>query len=379
MRKSLLGYLLGTAGVALVVVGLLPLREHINTTPVALAFLLVVLFTAATYGSYPAFAVSILASLSFNFFFTQPYHTFIVTDSQNWIALIAFLLTAFIAGSLSARERRRAEEAETRRKESERLYIQLQSAFERASEAEAFKRSERLKSALLDAVTHHFRTPLTSMKAAATTLLAEGLNMDQEGKQELLEIIDSEADRLNGFVESLIEIARIEAGQMDLHLRVVSIEEIIANAMHHVSRQLSNHKVQVKLKDQVPSIRVDAASMSEVISILLDNAAKYSPSGTTLHIEVTQDKMDDLLIIVEDQGSGIPLEFHQRIFDKFFRIENDKVGKRDGLGMGLAIARGIVEAHGGRIWAEAGQNNKGTRIIVKIPSSENMKQETLSR
>src|SRR4029453_2367645 len=116
--------------------------------------------------------------LCFNFFFLPPYHTLSISDPQNWIALAVFLITALIAGELSAREKRRAEEAEIRKMEIERLYVELREAFDKASQAEAIKQSEQLKSALLDAVTHDLRTPLTSMKASAT-LLIEDLDPEQ--------------------------------------------------------------------------------------------------------------------------------------------------------------------------------------------------------
>src|SRR5262249_19206524 len=141
-----------------------------------------------------------------NFFFLPPVHTLDIAQPDNWIALIAFLITAVTAGELSARVTRRAAEAEVARQEIERLYDELRSAFERASHAEALRQSEKLKSALLDAVTHDLRTPLTSMKASVTTLLddlkaksASRAVLDDEGRQEMLEVINEECDRLNRF------------------------------------------------------------------------------------------------------------------------------------------------------------------------------------
>ncbi|HKG21800.1 MAG TPA: DUF4118 domain-containing protein, partial [Blastocatellia bacterium] len=192
---------------------------HINSTTVALALLMVVLLVATVWGARPAVAASMLGMLCLNFFFLPPVGTFTIAAPDNWVALAAFLLTAVTAGQLSAQAKRRAEEAEAGRVEIERLYEELQNAFERASLAEALKQSERLKSALLDAVTHDIRTPLTSIKASVTTLLDESrakaednVPLDAEGRREMLEVIDEEADRLNRFVESLVEMARIEAG-----------------------------------------------------------------------------------------------------------------------------------------------------------------------
>src|SRR5689334_8866960 len=128
-------------------------------------------FVAILWGSAPALLASVLAVAWFNFFFLLPYHTFTIADPQSWVALTALFITSIAVGQLSARAKRRAEEAEEAKREVERLYYELQDSFERSSQAKALKQSERLKSALLDAVTHEFRTPLTSIKASATAML----------------------------------------------------------------------------------------------------------------------------------------------------------------------------------------------------------------
>src|SRR6185295_7759531 len=160
------------------------------------------------WGSRPALLASVLGMFCFNFFFLPPLYTLSIAYTQNWIALTVFFTTALAVGQLSARAKRRAEEAEAARREIERLYRELQSAFERASQAEALKQSEKLKSALLDAVTHDLRTPLTSIKASITTLLDEVrgqsqeeqfVTLDSESRLEMMEVIDEETDRLNRF------------------------------------------------------------------------------------------------------------------------------------------------------------------------------------
>lgn len=154
------GYLGSLLGSAVVTVLLAPFREQINSTTVALAFLLIVMFVALFWGSRPALVASVLGMFCFNFFFLPPLYTLSIAHFQNWVALAAFFTTALAVGQLSARAKRRAEEAESGKRQVERLYRELQEAFERASQAEALRRSEKLKSALLDAVTHDLRTPL---------------------------------------------------------------------------------------------------------------------------------------------------------------------------------------------------------------------------
>src|SRR6266568_2278271 len=188
LKTGRAGYLIAVVGIAAVTATLRLMGDSINPTTVALVMLLVVLFVAASWGSRPAIVASVLGVLGFNFFFLPPVGTLAIADPDNWVALIAFLITAGTAGQLSANAKRRAEEAEAGRREIERLYDELRSAFERASHAEALRESERLKSALLDAVTHDLRTPLTSIKASVTTLLDE---MDDKASVEL----DDEARR----------------------------------------------------------------------------------------------------------------------------------------------------------------------------------------
>jgi len=360
-----------------VATGLLaPFHNQINSTTVALAFLLVVLAVAILWGSRPALLASVLAMLSFNFFFLPPFYTFTIADPQNWVALTAFFVTALAVGQLSARAKRRAEEAETGRSEIRRLYEELREAFERASEAEALRRSERFKSALLDAVTHDLRTPLTSIKASATLLLEDGEATDQTGtltrgeQREMLRVITEETDRLDHFVESIVDLARIEAGDVRLRRNWGPVDEIIDAAVARAESLTQQHQLKVLVEDELPIIRVDARAVAEVIYTLIDNATKYSPAGTCITIEAIRAPGEMVQIAVDDQGPGIPLPLRERVFERFFRAVDGKAMNPDrssGIGMGLAIARGIVEAHDGRIWIEEGANGNGTRVIFTVP------------
>ncbi len=352
---------------------LVPFRAQINSTTVALALLLAVLFAAIVFGSKPALAASVLAMLGFNFFFLPPYHTLTIADPQNWVALTAFFVTALAVGQLSARAKRRAEEAEAGRVENRRLYDELREAFDRASEAEAIKRSERLKSALLDAVTHDIRTPLTSIKASATLLLEDrnetetSAKLGAEEQHAILEVIEHSANRLDRFVEGIVDLARIEAGDISLHRNWGAVEEIIEAAMAQAEPFMRNHKIKVVVTDELPVIRVDARAVTEVIYALMDNASKYSAPGTSITIEAQRAADDVVAIAVEDQGPGIPANERNRAFEKFYRISRDEAAGSRGIGMGLAIAKGIVEAHGGHIWIEDAKSGQGTRVVFTVP------------
>lgn len=375
LSRTVNGYLFALFGVAAVTAGLGPFQQRFSSTTVALTLLLVVLFAATGWGSRPALLASVLGVLCFNYFFLPPLHTFTIADPQNWIALAVFLITAVTAGQLNARANRRAEEAEAGKREIERLYHEYQLASEGAKQAEVFRQSEQLKSALLDAVTHDLRTPLTSIKASVTTLLAEESNddpvvLDSEGRYELLEVINEEADRLNHFVENMVELAQLEAGELRLRRRWGSVEEIVALARDRARELAARHPIEVTLEPEVPSARVDANLLAEVLYSLIDNAAKYSPAGSPIRITAQRAEHEMISISVEDKGRGIPPEARERVFDKFYRVAKggaESAGHPPGLGMGLAIARGIVEAHGGRIWIDAGKNNCGTRVEMLIP------------
>lgn len=383
MQRSVLdqkwaGYVVAASSVVATTLVLKLLGDHVNAATVSLALLLNVLFIATRWGSWPALVASILAMLCFNFFFLPPFGTFNIAATDNWIALVAFLVTAVTAGQLSARAKKRAEEAELGKREIERLYAELRDAFERASHAEALRQSEKLKSALLDAVTHDLRTPLTSIKASITTLLDEvrgrpneaPVALDAESKVEMMEVIDEESDRLSRFINGLIELARIEAGELQLRRRWGAVEEIISTALSRAEPITRQHHVELDIEKELPGVRVDERAVSEVVYTLVDNAAKYSAKGSTIRIVARHTGGELIQMSVEDEGRGIPIDLRDRVFDKFFRATRDgdvSTQQPSGTGMGLAIAKGIIEAHDGKIWIESGAAGKGTRVLFTLP------------
>jgi len=374
-RSRWASYVLATLGIAAITGILILFRQQINSTTVGFAFLLAILFVAILGGSKPALVASVLGMLCLNFFFLPPFHTFTIADPQNWVALTAFFITALAVGQLSARAKRRAEEAEAGRVEIRRLYDDLQEAFERASEAEALKRSERLKSALLDAVTHDIRTPLTSIKASATLLLEDREVMGQaeklgpEEQVAMLRVINHGADRLDRFVEGIVDLARIESGDMKLYRNWGAIDDIIDAALAQAEPLTREHQIRISVEDELPVVRVDARAVAEVIYTLIDNASKYSPAGSTIGIQANRVADDLVEIAVEDQGTGIPPNLRGRVFERFYRaVGNGTPGSPNtGIGMGLAIAKGIVEAHAGCIWIEDAVSGQGTRIVFTVP------------
>lgn len=381
VREGKLGFWVAVGGLATFTLLLAPFMPgRVNPTTAALALLLLVLLIATRWGIRPAVLMSVLGVFYFNYFFLPPLGTFTIVDPDNWVALFAFLVTALVVGQLSARAKQRAEEAEAGRREIERLYRESQEVFARASEAAGLRRSEQLKTALLDAVTHDLRTPLTAIKASATTLLEElraASDMDGDGafklspedRREMLEVIDEETDRLNGFIGSMVELARLEAGAFVLPRRWGDVEEIVTAALQRAERVTQGHRIEVKLPPELPLVRADERALAEVVYTLVDNACKYSPAGSRIRISGTVlTDAEQIQLTVEDEGPGIPAELRERVFDRFFRVTTEarQLGAR-GLGMGLAIARSIIEAHGGRIWIENGTGGRGTRVRFTVP------------
>jgi two-component system sensor histidine kinase KdpD len=430
---------------------------HVNQTTAALSFLLAILAVSAVWGMVVSVFMSVSAMLLFNYYFLPPIGTFTIADPQNWVALFAFLFTSIMGSQLSARIRKEADAAHSRRRELERLYAfsqkllgegnviqlmnavpnfvvdcfeagaaelflpqkdkfyrsgygaaqvdqeQMKNAFlrdetlidnqqalyyvpirlgvrpigslgisgarlsrqtldavgslvaiaveraraiEQIGETEAERQGERLKSALLDSIAHDFRTPLTAIKAAATDLLGSSSPKTPQ-QQELLTIINEECDRLNHLVEEAAEMARLEAGEIQLHLEPVGVATIVDAALQHLKKSLGNRQIIVEISKDLPEVRADLSRTKEILVQLIDNAHLYSPKNQpiTISAELTG---DFVTFAVADRGPGIDSFEQGLIFDKFYRGRDQRYQIR-GTGMGLPIAKAIVSAHGGGI------------------------------
>ncbi len=340
---------------------LLPLRSHLNLAAIALLLMIAVVGAGVRFGRLAAFAAALLASLSLNFFFIVPYHTLSIAHTDNVVAFIAFLVTGVLAGHLSATAHEEAQRAEQQRAQAELFYAELQRSVDVRRAQEAQIQTERIKTAFLDAVTHDLRTPLTSIKAAATTL-QQNVPAEKESVRELLTVIVEESDRLNDFIEGMVELARIEGGHASLRMSRVSVTDLIDAARERAAGRLRDHRLEVVLPDDLPELQVDRVGIAEVLYTLLDNAAKYSRaySRIEVHAEVVDAEMQ---ITVEDEGRGIPPAMRTRVFERFVRAENGK----SGFGMGLAIAKAIIDAHHGRIWVDGRRNAQGTVVTFTLP------------
>src|SRR5579885_518066 len=428
MQRVLTGRAVGFVFALLAVAGITFFYRDVvraNHTTVALSLLLAILAVSAVWGMAVSVLMSVAAVLAFNFFFLPPVGTLTIADPQNWVALGAFLVTSIVGSQLSARIRKEADEANRRRRETERLYkfsqrllgegnvIQLMNAvpnyvvesfeagaaelflpqkdkfyrsgfgavtldeekmkaaflrdeviidsahgwyfapvrlgvraIEQLGQTEAERQGERLKSALLDSITHDFRTPLTSMKAAVSSLLGPQ-PLPPAPTAELLSIIDEECDRLNHLVEEASEMARLEAGEVELHFAPVQVTEIVDQTLAQLRAALAGRTVNVRINDALPAVRADVERTVDVLMKLVDNANLYSPKDQPITISAERSG-DSVVVNVADRGPGID-DFEQgMIFDKFYRGKDQRYLIR-GTGMGLPIAKAIVAAHGGSI------------------------------
>ena len=243
------------------------------------------------------------------------------------------------------------------------IAIERAGAVEKLSKAEAARESEQLRSALLDSVTHEFRTPLTAIKASATSLLSNSA-LDEAQHHELLTVINEESDRLNRLVGEAAEMAQLDANKVELHIRAHRIEEAIEDAVERSKTALGQHPVKIMLPENLPPVRIDPDRISEVVVQLLENAAKYSAPESPVHIRAeVRGRM--LMTSIADQGPGID-DFEQSlIFEKFYRGRNQRL-QVTGTGMGLAIAKAIVEAHGGEIGVTS-QLGRGSVFYFTVP------------
>ncbi|HMH05929.1 MAG TPA: ATP-binding protein [Terriglobales bacterium] len=228
------------------------------------------------------------------------------------------------------------------------------------SRTEALEQSNELKAALLASVSHDLRTPLTSIRASVDSLLHSDTKWDETARREFHLIISEEVTRLTRLIENLLAMARIEAGELRPSKKWESISEVCHNVLDRCALAIRNHKVTVECHEMLPAVLIDSRLVAEALSNLIENAAKYSPPGSEIILEAGV-KDDQLLLSVTDEGAGVAPEERSRLFEKFYRGTHPQ--PNGGTGMGLAIARGIIEAHDGRVWVE---NRSGKGATFKF-------------
>jgi two-component system sensor histidine kinase KdpD len=245
------------------------------------------------------------------------------------------------------------------------LAIERVRLVEEMDRVERAAETERLRSALLTSISHDLKTPLAAVLGAAGTLRDLGQRLTDGEKADLLATIIDESERLNRFIANLLDMTKLESGAIAPNVGLHDLGEIVGSALRRASRILSRHQVDLELAPDLPMLELDAVLFEQVLFNLLDNAAKYAPPETTIHIQSWRSG-DSVCLRVLDEGSGIPAIDLEHIFDKFYRAQKaDQV--RAGTGLGLAISRGFVEAMHGTIVAANRTDRSGAAFTISLP------------
>jgi len=332
-------------GAALIVVAVctfiaVSLRSYLAAANLVMIYLIGVVGVSAKFHRRVALFTSVLSVAAFDFFCVPHYFSFAVADSEYLITLAVMLAVALLISGMTSR-------------------IRLQEAV--AAEREARVETETMRTSLLSAVSHDIRTPLTSISGAAATLRSHWDRLDKNTRDELLGSVTDESERLSRLLNNLLEVTRLESG-VHLHKGWFPLEEIVGAALHRVERQIAGRPVLANIPADLPMVAIDDVLMEQVFINLVENALKYAPESTPIEI-LARNQNSIVEVEVLDRGPGFAPGHESRVFDKFFRGRSDKIR---GAGLGLAICRAIIEAHGGSIRAE-NRTDGGAIIHFDIP------------
>jgi two-component system sensor histidine kinase KdpD len=357
------GVLAGLAMVALFALVLVPFRARTSTATDALALVVPVVLAAWFGGRIPALVTAFAAAVSLEVLFLPPYNTLKIDLVDDSVALGVFTVVALAVGTLLALESDRRMAAERQAAEISLLYAQQRDLREQQQQLAAEKRALELvddyRAALLRSVSHDLRTPLVTIRAVTSDLRA-GAVYDDDVRDELLDLVGDEAERLDRLVANLLSLSRIEAGSLRPELQAVPLEELFTSRVRKLNRVLRNAHVQVDVPFTLPLADADYTLIDQVITNLLDNAARHSPEHGMIRVRARE--RDGMIeVAVTDQGPGVPAAERNRVFEPFLRGEGSTSS-----GIGLAICKAIVEAHGGTIAVEPA-NGGGAQFVFTLP------------
>jgi len=338
--------LLGVALVVAISAVLVPFRARTSTATDALALVVPVVVAAWAGGRIAAVLTAVVSAGTLEVAFLPPYNTFKIDLFDDAVALVVFVAVALAVGTLVALEGERRILAEERAAEIERLSVRQRSLLEEqaklAAEAAYFQRLGDDRSALLRSVSHDLRTPLVTIQAVTSDLRA-GAQYDDAVRDELLDLVGDEAERLDRLVANLLSLSRIEAGSLAPERQAVPLDELIIERVRKLKRVLRDVRVQVDVPFALPLADVDYTLVDQVLTNLLENAARHSPPGGLVRVRARAEG-DWIDVAVSDQGPGVDPAEQDAIFEPFRRGEGSTSS-----GVGLAICKAIVEAHGGAI------------------------------
>jgi signal transduction histidine kinase len=225
---------------------------------------------------------------------------------------------------------------------------------------------DRLKDEFVSSVSHELRTPLGYIKGYTTTLLRRDAKWDERQVRAFLKIIEDSSDQLEGLVDHLLDMSRISEGRLSVHPEPVALSPIVRDVARRSNVRSAEHEIKVHLPSDLPHVMADRGRVMQVLGNLLDNGIKYSPEGGAVTISAAV-RGDEVEVTVRDQGIGIPADHLSAVFERFHRVSDPRVGAVRGTGLGLPICRAIVEAHGGRIWADQPADGPGAVLRFTLP------------
>lgn len=365
-RDPRLGVALGIAAAAALTAGLVPFRAGITRATPALALVLPVVLAGVLGGRPAALVTAAVAALAFNTAFIPPYWTAKIALFDDAVALVVFVAVAVAVGTVVAGEGERRRAAERRAEEirvlNERYEVVLgerERLAEEATRLAVLEQVDEQRAALLRSVSHDLRTPLATIRAVTSDLRA-GAAYDDATREELLDLVGDEAERLDRLVTNLLSLSRVEAGALQPDRQAVAVDELVGDRVRRLSRLFRQVRIQLELASDLPLVDADYTQLDQVLTNLLENAARHSPPRSTVRVRaVRHDGMVE--VSVADEGPGVARFDRQRIFEPFRRGEGSSSS-----GVGLAICKAIVDAHGGTIDVEAVPGG-GARFLFTMP------------
>ena len=365
--KPGLALLAGATTLAFVLALVVPFREDLDRAVPALGLVLPVLVTALLGGRVPALTTALGAAVALNFFFLVPYGTLRIAVWEDVVALGVFVAVAATVGTLSRGIGQSRLDVEQHAVEIEGLRAEAQSADDErellareAARVRVLEATEDQRTALLRSVSHDLRTPLATI-LSVTSDLRSGTDYDEGTRNELLDIVGDEAQRLDRLVSNLLSMSRIEAGAMSLQRQAVDLDELIRDRVRRLSRLFHQVRLVVDVPDDLPLVDGDYSQLDQLVTNLLENAARYAPARSTLTISATARAEGSVQLTVQDEGIGVPEYERTQIFDPFRKGTESRSS-----GVGLAICKGIAEGHGGRIWVDRTPGG-GATFFVTLP------------
>lgn len=360
------GLLAAAAGVALATLLVFPLKDEAPVVSLSVVYIPGVLLVSSVWGWRLGLLTAVLSALAFNWFHIPPTGRFTIAADKDVIAVFIFVIVAAVSSYVGEAARSRAAEAERRREETEQMLTRLRElAAERdrieaeAIEAGALRRSDELKTALLRAVSHDLRTPLTSIIAAGTAL--DSPSLTEVERHELSAAVVEEGERLSRLVENLIDVSRLESGSVEPRREPVDLTGVLEAARESLGEE-DAAAVRLGMDAEIPALAADPVQLERAFANLFANAV-YHGGGRPVLVR-SREVGGQLVVRVVDQGPGVPEQERERIFEPFYRLEGS-----GGSGLGLSIAKGFVEANGGEVAVES-VPGQGSTFVVTFPLAQ---------